>query len=96
MQGNYIRLLQDISIRAFKTVGYPQNVKEKELLIVNSMCPTLWDPRLQPSRLLCPWGFPVKNTGVGCDFFSPRAVPDLGIKPVSSALAGRFFTTESL
>ena len=23
---------------------------------------------LQPARLLCPWGFPGKNTGVGCHF----------------------------
>ena len=23
---------------------------------------------LQPSRLLCPWDFPGKNTGVGCHF----------------------------
>ena len=27
---------------------------------------SLQPPRLQPSRLLCPWGFPGKNTGVGC------------------------------
>ena len=24
--------------------------------------------RLQPARLLCPWDFPGKNTGVGCHF----------------------------
>ena len=23
---------------------------------------------LQPTRLLCPWNFPGKNTGVGCHF----------------------------
>ena len=23
---------------------------------------------LQPSRILCPWDFPGKNTGVGCHF----------------------------
>ena len=23
---------------------------------------------LQPTRLLCPWDFPGKNTGVGCHF----------------------------
>ena len=32
-------------------------------------CPTLLQPHgMQPSRLLCPWGFPGKNTGVGCHF----------------------------
>ena len=31
-------------------------------------CPTLWDPRLQPTRLPHPWDSPGKNTGVGCHF----------------------------
>ena len=30
------------------------------------LCPTLWPYGLQPTRLLCPWDFPGKNTGVGC------------------------------
>ena len=29
---------------------------------------SLWPHRLWPTRLLCPWGFPGKNTGVGCHF----------------------------
>ena len=28
---------------------------------------------LQPSRLLCPWDFPGKSTGVGCHCLLPRA-----------------------
>ena len=45
---------------------------------VAKSCPTLWGPhRLQPARLLYPWDFPGKNTGVGCRFllqgiFLPR------------------------
>ena len=31
-------------------------------------CPTLCDPRRQPTRLPRPWDFPGKNTGVGCHF----------------------------
>ena len=32
-------------------------------------CPTLCDPqRRQPTRLLCSWDSPGKNTGVGCHF----------------------------
>ena len=27
---------------------------------------SLWSYRLQPTRLLCPWEFQGKNTGVGC------------------------------
>ena len=31
-------------------------------------CPTLCDPRWQPTRLPHPWDSPGKNTGVGCHF----------------------------
>ena len=32
-------------------------------------CPTVCDPiERQPTRLLCPWDSPGKNTGVGCHF----------------------------
>ena len=38
--------------------------------LVAESCPTLlWPHGLWPIRLLCPWGFPGKNTGVGCHFF---------------------------
>ena len=52
---------------------------------------------LEPARLLCPWNFPGKNSGVGCHFLHHRDLPDPGIKPASlesPALAGRFFITE--
>ena len=29
---------------------------------------SLYPNRLKPTRLLCPWNFPGKNTGVGCHF----------------------------
>ena len=29
---------------------------------------SLWPHGLLPTRLLCPWNFPGKNTGVGCHF----------------------------
>ena len=44
-----------------------------------------------PSRLLCPWDFPGKNTGVDDISFS-RDFPDPGIKSWVSGTAGRFFT----
>ena len=47
---------------------------------------------LQPTRFLCPWTSPGKNTAMGCHFLLR------GIFPPSSAsavLAGRLFTTES-
>ena len=38
---------------------------------------------LQPTRLLCPWNSPVKNTGVGCHFLLQGNLPNPGIKPAS-------------
>ena len=32
-------------------------------------CPTLCDPIEEPTRLLRPWDFPGKSTGVGCHCF---------------------------
>ena len=48
---------------------------------------------LQPARLLCPWEFPGKNTGVGCHFLLHGVLPDPGIKPTSPTPAGGFFAT---
>ena len=51
------------------------------------MSDSWWSHGLKPTRLLCPWDFPGKNTGVGCHFFLQ------GMNP-SPALAGGFFTIE--
>ena len=37
-------------------------------VLVTQSCPTLQPHGLQPARLLFPWDFPGKNTGVGCHF----------------------------
>ena len=36
---------------------------------------------LQPTRLLCPWNSPGKNTGVGCHFLLPGIFPTQGLNP---------------
>ena len=36
---------------------------------------------VQPARLLCPWGFPGKNTGVGCHFLLQVIFPTQGSNP---------------
>ena len=46
---------------------------------------------LQPIRLLHPWNFPGKSTGVGCHFL-PGNLPDPGIEPGSPALWADTFT----
>ena len=39
---------------------------------------------LSPTRLLCPWDFPKKNTRVsGLPFPFPGDLPDSGVKPTS-------------
>ena len=60
-------------------------------------CLTLCDP-MEPTRLLCPWDSPGKNTRVGCHFPSPGDLPNPGMEPMSlrsPALAGKFFTTSA-
>ena len=46
-----------------------------------------------PARLLCPWDSPGQEYWSGLPFPTPRDLPDPGIKPMSPALACRFFTT---
>ena len=47
------------------------------------------------TRILCPWDFSGKSTDVGLPFPTPGDLTNPGIKPVSPALAGGFFSTES-
>ena len=39
------------------------------------MSDSQWPHGLQPTRLLCPWDFPGKNTGVGCHFLLQGIFP---------------------
>ena len=53
---------------------------------------------LQPTRFLCPWDSPGKNTGVGIPVPSSTDLPDPGIEPaslLSPALASGFFPTSA-
>ena len=49
---------------------------------------------LEPARLLCPWDFPGKNTGVNCHYLLQLDLSDPKIKLMCRALASEFFTTE--
>ena len=56
-----------------------QTLKENE---VAQSCPTLWDPMdCSPTRLLRPWDFPGKNTGVGCHFLLQEIFLTQGLNP---------------
>ena len=55
-------------------------------------CLTLLQPHgLEPTRLLCPWDFPDKNTRVCCHSLLQEMFPTT---PTSPAFTGGFFTTE--
>ena len=53
-----------------------QCMKVKSESEVAQSCPTLRNPMhgLQHTRLLCPWDFPGKSTGVGCHWDAAEAV----------------------
>ena len=42
--------------------------REKLKVLVTVVSEVLRPHGLEPTRLLCPWDFPGKNTGVGCCF----------------------------
>ena len=45
------------------------------------MSNSLWPHGLYPTRLLCSWHFPGKNSGVGCHFFLQGILPTQGLNP---------------
>ena len=59
-------------------------------VLVAQLCPTLWEP----TRLLCPWNSPSKNSGVGSHSFLRGNLPNSGIKPRSPALQGNSLPSE--
>ena len=53
---------------------------------------------LYPTKLLCPWDYPGKNTGVGCHALLQGIFLTQGLNPRllhSPELAGRFFITST-
>ena len=49
---------------------------------VSQSCPTLYSPMdCGHARLLCPWNFPGKNTGVGCHFPLQEIFLTQGLNP---------------
>ena len=49
--------------------SHPDKASSVEFSSVTQACLTLCNSmKCNPTRLLCPWDFPGKNTGVGCHF----------------------------
>ena len=51
------------------------------MLICSVMSDSLQPYGLEPSRLLCPWDFPGKNTKVGCHGLLQGIFPTQGLNP---------------
>ena len=66
--------------------------KDVHVCSVAQSCPTLRPHGLEPIRLLCSWGSPGKNTGVGCHFVLQGIFLTQGSN--LRLLHWRFFTTE--
>ena len=74
-----IKFLRSIHVVVYiSTIFLCMKVKVKSLSYV-CLFETLWAIALYPTRLLCPWDFPGKNTGVGCHFLL-QSLPDPGIE----------------
>ena len=75
-----------------KTLVFIQfsSVHFSHLVMSNSLRPH----RLQPTRLLHPWDFPGKNTGVDCHFFLQGDLLNLGIEPGSPTLQADALSSE--
>ena len=58
-----------------------KNTTKKVKVLVTQTYPTLWLHGLQPSRLLCPWNSPGKNTKVGCHSLLQEIFPTSGWNP---------------
>ena len=81
-------------LRCFGCLVVPQKVKlELSRVHVRSAASvtseSLWSYGLNPTRLLCLWDYPGKNTGVGCHFL----LLTQGLK-LQLLTASRFFTAE--
>ena len=64
---------------------------------VHSVVSDSLQPHGLPTRLLCPWDFPGKNTGIGCYFLLEWLFLTQGLNPclICPVLAGGFFTTSA-
>ena len=73
-----IPVLQVRDLRAEMLSKVPQSWVKKKVKVTSD---SLQPHGLQPARLLCPWNFPVKNTGVGCHFLLQRIFLTWGSNP---------------
>ena len=99
-QGLYTCCLQETHFRpgdTYKLANYWLLVAVFACKGTSVMSTSLKSYGLWPTRLLCPWDSPGKNTGVCCHALL-QDLPDPGIEPASlkaPALAGSLFTASA-
>ena len=87
-----------IKFKSVKSTALFKNacVNRKIMCACSVVSDSLQPHGLYPARLLCPWGFPGKRTGVDFHSHLQRLFLSQGgsepISPASPALAGGFFT----
>ena len=70
------------SLNVCKIFRSREHQVRREKVLVAQLYPHSFQPHgLQPARLLCPWDFPVKNTGVGCYSLLQGIFPTQGLNP---------------
>ena len=78
-QLSLIHFAQGTILHAECATGKAKNIKSKSAkmkVLVAQSCPTLLQRHeLYPTRLLCPWDSPGKNTGGGCHFLLQGIFP---------------------
>ena len=57
--------INTVNLRTFSSPLPPQKITPCVLCLFTQSCPA---HGLEPSRLVCPWDSPGKNTGLGCHF----------------------------
>ena len=67
--------------KLLETYYFPLSHSSESACVSAQLCPTLQLHGLQPTRLLCPWGFPGKNTGLGCCFLLQGMFQTQGSNP---------------
>ena len=76
----------NLGLNAYELLGAGCHVTMFALQTSPALCLLSWvclfaTQGLQPSRVLCPWDFPGKNTGMGCHFLLQGIFPTQGSNP---------------
>ena len=77
--------LRFFSVLIFYNIFIKEETFKNRVCEVAQSCLTLCDP-MDPTRLICPWDFPGKSTGVGCHFLLQGIFLTQGFEPRSSTL----------